>query len=661
MLDECKGEKFYEILALFSSAVLKKVLAAQRGNDRTVAVARRLATAPTLSAKQQQSLLPLAIAHKVALGNVLKHKDEKRRRYLEFEKLLDAKAENIDVRIRKCKATPRLKTLAVAQKEAEAVKKQLTDNWIGDQRWLDVMLHGDNVQAEDAYLNSRFDKVWHMVEKGRKLQDVVTETGLLESLQSRVHEQETRLQKWKAFHEELREENTKSCERRGKGPATVMDFKFDDHTQHQLPTSKQRIDETALRRPDMSQEYQSILSDLDAELSRVLTSRIERPTISLIRRRTSSTSGYHVPARSRKHTRSESIKEEIATLAKVPPKPLATKEPSMPDIPSMPPPRRKTEAVTPADSEATLISESSTRRRVSSPLQNKESPVEVQHNYEHPVEPIPPASDPIIHEPSPSPQIYLSPKLEQHQPSLEVSPIHLSEPPIPVFDPLELNYEDELADQIITSIGDATPSPVKKPQPRMSLSLIERTRMSMARTTSFEPLPESPELPLPSMAPPPVPEDTEIARHESLLERTRLSMIAMQSKPRQSLAPSDRKEKRKSRQSLFPVNQFDTPRTRKSFELIEETKSIERTPTEVLFSDAVDYDRVFKSRPRIATSPVFSPLPGQGSDEEDFEEGVTGIDLGDVDQDYDDDDNGFTQTWADSPSRKKAAVRLGRY
>ena len=91
MLDECKGEKFFELLALFSNAVLKKALAAQKSNshDEGAAVARRLATATALPRDQQASLLPLAIAHKAALVNVLKRKDEKRRRFAEFEKQLE--------------------------------------------------------------------------------------------------------------------------------------------------------------------------------------------------------------------------------------------------------------------------------------------------------------------------------------------------------------------------------------------------------------------------------------------------------------------------------------------------------------------------------------------------------------------------------------------
>jgi hypothetical protein len=120
------------------------------------------------------------------------------------------------------------------------------------------------------------------------------------------------------------------------------------------------------------------------------------------------------------------------------------------------------------------------------------------------------------------------------------------------------------------------------------------------------------------------------------------------------------------------VNQFDTPRNRKSIQIIEEAKSGEVTPKEDLFSDDIDYDRVFKSRPRVAHSPIMSPEedarhgPGIAAHEDkrehgdanrldidaydgEYDEGVTGLDLGDVDAE---DEDGFTQAWENSPSRK---------
>lgn len=660
MLDECKGDKFYEVLALFSNAVLKKVLAAQDCNEQNAPAAKKLAIATTLSGHEQQSLLPLAIAHKAALVYVLRKKEQKRRRYLNFERLLDDKTTDIHHRIRQSKATPRAAPSAVPQKEADAIKKQLRDNWIGNQKWLDVMLHGDNVQANEVFLTSRFDKIWRMVEHGRELENVTVEAGLLENLQSRVQEQQTRLRKWRTFHEKLQEDKAEPVSATAKPQAMAKEFRFHNHVQLQMPSKRREpnVSKPNEQRQSVRPEYADILSEMNIELSRVSTSKPARVGTGLSRRRTSSSTSRS-PARSRKNTRSESeIQPPLPTKPSYSTRPVfETKKSSSEDAPVLRHSRHAAITATPADSDATLIGYASTARGVDSVRPTADSSDEHAGPEADPN--MTEIADDTVEEPLvevPAVIIEDSPQPTHRSPSPEPSSAYPSEPPTPMIYPPELNAEEALAERIITSIGDATPSPVKKPQPRMSMSLIERTRMSMARTNSFEPVAESP-LPLPSPElpdPPTVQADGD--RRATLLERTRLSMMAMQSKPRQSLAPHDRKEKRKSRASLFPVNQFDTPRNRKSFELIEESKDTdpEKTPKETLFSDEVDYDRVFKSRPRIATSPVFSPPAGVNEEEydDDDPDGVTGIDLGDVDQDEDDD--GFTKSWQDSPSRMRA-------
>ncbi|KAF2824363.1 hypothetical protein CC86DRAFT_354346 [Ophiobolus disseminans] len=649
MLDECKGDKFYEILALFSNVVLKKVLAARESNTRDAAIARKLATMPMLRPDQQQSLLPLAIAHKAALVSVLKKKEEKRRRYMEFQALLDAKADDINRRIRKTKDTPRAKRPAVSQKEADAVKKQLKDNWIGDQVWLDIMLHGDDVQAGDAFLSSRFDKVWRMVEAGKKLEDVVPETGLLENLQSRVQEQQDRLEKWKSFHAKLQKDKAESASPAPKAPAPSKEFIFDNHLRYQLPSSKQKETETTTAQQSaLRSDYQDILTDMNTQLLQVTSSKPARPTVSLTRTRTSSTSSRS-PARRGKLTRSESIPEESASPIRAKRPLFPTKKSSFENAPILRPTRHVPFVATPTDSEATLIGHTSALQSTAT----RTEPVE-EHQYAEPERDTTPSTANSPQETSsspPAPEYVSQPACAPHSPEPSTTypsepPTPCVEPPTPYVEPPVLNPEEVLAEQIITSIGDATPSPVKKPQPRMSLSLIERTRMSMARTTSFEPIAESP-LPEPSPELPSHPTIEPEADHRAtLLERTRLSMLAMESKPRKSLGP---KEKRKSsRDSLFPVNQFDTPRHRKSIVPVEEEVESERTPKEALFSDEIDYERVFKSRPKIATSPVWSP-PREDEDVD----GVTGIDLGDVDIEGEDAGWGVE---VESPSRGR-----GRY
>ncbi|KAF2636842.1 hypothetical protein P280DRAFT_472728 [Massarina eburnea CBS 473.64] len=612
MLDECKGDKFFDILVVFSTAVLKKVLASKPTGKRRTAVARNLATATALPTAAQDSLLPLAIAHKAALVNVLKEKEEKRRRFAEFEGLLNAKAAGINLRIRKCKETPRAQQPPIPQKESDAIKKQLKDNWIGNQKWLDVMLHGEDVQAEDAFLRGSFAQVWRAVERGRSLEDAVPDTGLMEQLQLRVQEQQSRLQKWKNFHAKLQKDEPVAGPTSMKPAAVAREFKFDDHLQLQL---RQKMpDGEPVKKTSLRPDFADILSEMDEKLSRLASAKHNDSAISQLSRRRSSLGAAQSPAR-RKKSRSDSIPKHHVHTSR-----------------------------TPIDSEATLVGPTSTLNTAVPASRAVESSPEQQY---------PPVATEEIS--APLPTITLSSQAEQpiepSSPSPSPSPYLHSDPP--VFDP---PTEEALAAQIISTIGDATPSPTKNPHPLLSLT--ERTRLTMNRTISFPPIAESPifpSSPLPEQTPMP---DTrpELAHQQSqsLLERTRLSMAAMSSNPRASLAPNPEKRK-SSRQSSFPVNQFDTPRTRKSISIIEEARSaeVEKTPKEDLFSDEVDYDKVFKSRPRIATSPMFgSPT---GVDEEEYEDeegeysdGVTGVDLADVDNESDGD---VTRAWENSPLR----------
>ncbi|KAF2188614.1 hypothetical protein K469DRAFT_660335 [Zopfia rhizophila CBS 207.26] len=655
MLDECKGEKFYEILVPFSTAVLRKVLASRKENRKRMAVVRELATASMLSNNRQSSLIPLAIAHKAALVNVLKRKDEKRRRYREFEDLMAAKVDEINQRNKQCKATPRSRKPSVPQNDAAAIKKQLKDNWIGNQQWLDTMLHGDDVQVEDAFLSRSFPEVWRMVEKGRRLQDATPDVGVLENLQARIEEQQTRLQKWKSFHDKMLKDRPTSSSQRpseSKGQASAGNFKFDDHLNLQLRSSKSKEDETTIQKEALHPEYQTIIADMEVELLHVSKAKHNRSTAPPMRRRGSSFSNPRSPARRKKSRSDTAPKKPIHYPAsEKPAKPApSSREQSKETMP--PPPLMREPTSTPTDSDTTLIGHRSTSvRAIPTPPEAPEYAIEDDEDAIHETSNLLPT---VSSPPHPIPE-----RVQPRSPSPPPSSYFPSEPP--VLEAPALSHEEELAEQIISSIGEATPSPVKK-QPRPPL--MERARISMAHASGFQPIEESPPdaNPLPELpaAKPAAPLD----RRTSLLERTRLSMASMAANPR----PQPKKEKRKStRQSLYPVNQFETPKSRKSFQALEAKHSGEKTPKEELFSDDVDYERVFKSRPKIAQSPILSPAVGEetaGGDEGEgdtygaasglgigeYDEGVTGVDLDDVDAD--EDAEGFTQAWESSPLRR---------
>ncbi|KAF2196079.1 hypothetical protein GQ43DRAFT_476641 [Delitschia confertaspora ATCC 74209] len=717
MLDDCKDNKLYDLMVLFSTAVLKKMISEKGELEGDTAVARKLAMASKLASDQQSSLLPLAIAHKAALMNLLRKKDEARQRYMQFSLLLDKKRDHITQRSQQCQKMRSSRKSMVSEGDTAAIKKQLQNNWIGNTKWLDTMLHGDDEQAEDSFLTCSFERVWRVVEKGGRLEAAGQQPGLLENLERRVEEQKTRLQKWKSFHEEM-VKNKPDVARQfcgaEKNTKVTANFRFDDHLKLQLGFTKTNGGSMSEEKRLVNPEYQDIVSEMDHGLQQVAHANHNRSTIPLMRRRASSFNKARSPVRSRLSRRDSAPRKPVVSVDhhatekavnRLPP----ARQLSTEHIPILPRPaapvkydtaekatkyvspvrqlsKEKVPALvkhqlqaTPVDSEATLIGLPTSTRSAPSPPpevhvdEKRHRPRHVPETVPSPT-PVPPAiAFPILHRsPSPSPSNLPSePSVLPSEPPIspEDSPTPTLESPTPVFElPVPaLSYEDQLAEQIIGSIDTATPSPIKR---QSRLSLADRTRMSMAHLSSFSPIVESPpdSNPLPEL--PSQPALAPLDGRATLLERTRVSMAAMSSRPRDPERRKSRSSRSRHRESLFPVNQFETPRSAKVIKSLEVSRERSRdtTPKEELFSDDVDYEKVFKSRPKIALSPVFSPRDEEEEAKEEeeeeeeeeeggqgeFDEGVTGVDLGDLDTDSD----GGVGGWRDSPSRRVGKGRV---
>ncbi|KAJ9482544.1 hypothetical protein VN97_g10877, partial [Penicillium thymicola] len=145
---------------------------------------------------------------------------------------------------------------------------------------------------------------------------------------------------------------------------------------------------------------------------------------------------------------------------------------------------------------------------------------------------------------------------------------------------------------------------------------------------------------LPSSDDEPAPEP--IKRTHTLAERTRRSMSLLP--PVAHEAPRTRRRPRSS----FPVNQFVTPR-KTSAHSTRSRGEISRasTPQDQLFEEDAEYASVFKSRPRVALSPISSPAVhvSPSFEEESFE------------LDYEDGDESEDCEWGDIDS-PLAAPRL---
>ena len=146
-------------------------------------------------------------------------------------------------------------------------------------------------------------------------------------------------------------------------------------------------------------------------------------------------------------------------------------------------------------------------------------------------------------------------------------------------------------------------------------SLIERTRMSMAfmsphkhASQAEKSSPISPPSILklkedqPSSVDDPLLKDDR--KGETLLDRTRESMLLMSARP-----PLARRTSKSRHSKMYPTNHFDSP-------LKQHTEEEQSIMEEILPNDDIDYDSVFKSRPKIAQSPPLRPVAHDATEAE---------------------------------------------
>lgn len=97
MLDDCKGEKFDELLAVFSTNVLRRVLSVSI-DESQLNPALRLSLATGISHEDYQLSLPLLLAHRVSIGQSGDRRARVRSTFDKFSELLDSKKAQLEQR-----------------------------------------------------------------------------------------------------------------------------------------------------------------------------------------------------------------------------------------------------------------------------------------------------------------------------------------------------------------------------------------------------------------------------------------------------------------------------------------------------------------------------------------------------------------------------------
>ncbi|CAK7225752.1 hypothetical protein SCUCBS95973_005969 [Sporothrix curviconia] len=563
MLDECRGERFEEILAVFSSAVLKRVVEEEekdKDKGESTAVAKAVALENRGYSAERTQLHALILAHKASLSRTLCEKEAARARYHDFAELLALKERSLARRRELAKAAAAEdedvdeedKTRQVSDDVKLRLQRLVRNNWSGSEAWMASLVHGDECTSKDELLSTPADRVWRRVQAGRLGElESRTDTGLLDQLDRRVTAQRERLHQWREYSQHVLRKiphgsSTKTAAAQWtpealKTKTTGIDFEFDQHTslhpslsprkgafgQYQQP--QQQSPQEDAPAPPRNDDYDSLLKSFQDELATVHQPRQgpSRLTLFLDSARKAAASRSKAGGHARKASRAasgdddedEDVESEISDMDE---HPIIVQQQ-----------QQQQQSAPPSEN-----SESPTRRRVLLTKTSMTFSVKSYHSDDEPSPPrefLPPktqrAATIQIDQPLPPAVRKLSGQMDnplairrrQQSPPIRPpraaapapppaprtpSPDRSPPPPTPPSDddgPFELvstprhsimlqpppasegasstgaSPTQDLADQILASMSNASPSPIKRP--RHTLSLAERTRMSMARAS----------------------------------------------------------------------------------------------------------------------------------------------------------------------------------
>lgn len=649
MLDECRGERLEEVLAVFSSAVLKKVVAQQQLNcSNHPAVAHSLALEKRGYSGERTELNALVLAHTVSLRKKLDQKNAARLRYNSLAVLLDSKEENIATRVDRVKKLgSNDKTANIPDQQRKDIRRTLRNNWAGNERWMETLLGGDAYVQQDGVLSTPFDRVWRRVHADRLHELEDNANGLLRQLDDRIRAQQERLSKWHSLKRDMFGEkimkptidpDAQSGQQRG------LDFGFGAHESLQLghPSPRKAVKSTPA---NLEAEYRELLDGLETDL-RTIDRVSNAPVMSRLVRHTQ-------PAKS--PTRSEfsdkaadepiselsELEEEIAKDSVIS-RESATSNWS----------RQEKHASSELDVAGSRL-DKARRPRLPQPLSTMHTSRPKMKTMEiSPTEPVRPHSPPRARAPS-SPRCSPIRVSKDTAPSPVPSPTQSIPPsssqPAPQSSPRQTQSPEELprspiqqqADQILASMNAASPSPVKQSRPRPTLSLADRTRLSMSRSTILdfdddeEVLTGSPTRPrhrntssrsptkktASSSTPTTIVEDSmsvndaDVAEEDDLVARTRKSMANFEAAQQKARLERQRSQKHAAKQSSSFARQ-------KYFSVVDEGGGGDANPTTEVLEEliakeaenqgAADYEAIFKSRPKIKASPPATPVRTRG-------------------------------------------------
>ncbi|KAL3474352.1 HAUS augmin-like complex subunit 6 N-terminus-domain-containing protein [Aspergillus californicus] len=256
MLDDCKGEKFDELLAVFSTNVVRK----KKVQERNPAI--NLSLASGLTPHEYPLLLPLILAHRVSLRTLGERRNRVSDTHEKFSQLLERKKIELSTR-----STSDNNTFHTHGLDLDALARETKANWQGSVEWADALLYGGLSSGRDAFLELPFDSAWSRAKESTidELRTATSRPDLVLDLETRVLRQRARLQRWHQY--------TASLKGHGLAPskpevAKTPKLTFRDHQSLTVASISKLVRQTVDRSPPMGKD-QGILFSISEAIERI--------------------------------------------------------------------------------------------------------------------------------------------------------------------------------------------------------------------------------------------------------------------------------------------------------------------------------------------------------------------------------------------------------
>lgn len=614
MLDECKGDKFEEVLVLFSVIAVRHKLLTKR-RKQPLPLAQSFGMMTNVGSKELALLAPLAIAHRFSLNATLQKRAAHRSSFMTLSNRIEEKRHQLNERFAAVANAQQNMKSHISKDVAALIKREVQQNWVGNSEGCRLLLDGGKTETSDTMLTADFSEIWGSLYRGTPLMAGSSDSDIIARLDHRIQEQKDRLRQWKDY----RDTTSRTRGANAVGNDTKISHKssntfinlFDKH--QTIRIGQDSGDEQPIQ-SDVAIGYSKIVADLKRSLQQINQRRGGRE------------------AGSKSTAATVLLKEPLAMTKPVPillsgsqqlgndlfsPLKQASSSPTASPMyvrnygpsrqvdvescgnsePGSEPSRGDSDLESEAGSD-TMMMENHTPSRLFDHQRDYELPVKRRVEPEHesqtagmekPEDDFSAVSEPDALDDQSS---HLGLNHHGGQIDAEIS----QEPETTFIAPPESTVQSIVSDR-----------PCRP-------SLAERTRMSMAFTSSEDThqitssLPKNPHADeaLPSVA-----ELPQVDRRASLADRALQSMTLVSLKSHTDIK-RHRSKHDKSWSSIHPINQFETPVKPTRSETISNDDvlledSTEVTPRENLFSEEAEYESVFKSRPKIGMSSVMSP------------------------------------------------------